>query len=63
MDKFTARLPISCYFTLRPYMPYTAGQMVVQMRKPQISLLDGLNAPNRNRPLPISSVYTRTYGL
>ena len=35
--------------------------MVVQMRKPQISLLDGLNAPNRNRPLPISPVYTRTY--
>ena len=33
-NEFTARLPVFCYFTLRPYMPYTAEQMVVQMRKP-----------------------------
>ena len=33
-NKFTARLPVFYYFTLRPYMPYTAEQMVVQMRKP-----------------------------
>jgi len=63
MDQFTARLTVFYYFALRPYMPYTAGQMVVQMRKPWISLFYGLSAPNRNRPLPISSVYIKTYGL
>ena len=35
--------------------------MVVQMRKPQVSLLCGLNAPNGNRPLPISLLYIRVY--
>ena len=30
-------------------MPYTAGQMAVQMRKPLVSLLSGLHAP-KNQP-------------
>ena len=33
------------------------------MRKPQISLLYGLYAPNKNRTLPISSLYIKTCKL
>jgi len=45
--KFTAWYSVSYHFTIRPFAYEVAGQVVVQMRVPEISLESGLLAQNK----------------
>ncbi len=46
--EFMARYSVSYHFTIRPFAYETAGQVVVQMRVPEISLVYGLLAQNKH---------------